>query len=82
MLFLLCNKILIIIWVYPKKLLVMATEMRGFSGVVLTEGKKELEKDERINLRVIFPTIIAFLQKQWTAPLPDAYFNYLNTALG
>lgn len=47
-----------------------------------TRREKELEKDERINLRVIFTLIIAFLQKQWTMllPFPDAYFNYLNTS--
>lgn len=47
---------------------------------------RESEKDERINLRVIFPPIIAFLQKQWSFPIPlpphHAYFNYLNTAPG
>lgn len=38
----------------------MATETRGLSSLYQARGKKESEKDERINLRVIFPTIIAF----------------------
>lgn len=50
--------------------------------------RKESAKDERINLRVIFPTIIAFfsLSRKNNGPAlqspPIAYFNYLNTALG
>lgn len=44
--------------------------------------RKELEKDERINLRVIFLRLLPFCRNNGRPSLPDAYFNYLNTALG
>lgn len=44
--------------------------------------RKELEKDERINLRVIFLRLLPFCRNNGLPSLPDAYFNYLNTALG